>query len=238
MLGLGIPKTLDRPPAIGIRLTAAQEDYLKNLYALSQVGERVATSELAARLAVSAPSATEMLGKLAAVGLVTHDRYRGATLTAAGRRVALEITRHHRLIECYLVQALGYAWDEVHDEADRLEHFISERFEAKIAAALGDPEVDPHGDPIPSLGGVVAEPSLVPLSLCATGQKVVVRRVSDRDPEKLRALHALGLHPGRLVEVTAESRWEGPIEFRVGGRRRQLPLGLARAVSVERKPNG
>src|SRR5438309_2819777 len=217
----------------GARLSAAQEDYLKALYELAEEGEPVSTSALAGRLSISAPAATEMLGKLATLGLVLHDRYRGATLTEAGRLVALETIRHHRLIESYLVRALGYTWDEVHEEADRLEHFISERLEGRIAEALGNPEVDPHGDPIPSLGGLVSERRLVPLRECRAGDILVVRRVSDRNPEKLRALDELGLRPGARLEVVAESRWDGPIEVRLDERSIQLPLGLADEVFVE-----
>jgi DtxR family Mn-dependent transcriptional regulator len=174
-----------------------------------------------------------MLGKLAALGLVSHDRYRGAMLTEAGRLVALETIRHHRLIESYLVGALGFTWDEVHEEADRLEHFISERLEGRIAEALGNPEVDPHGDPIPSLAGLVAEPHLVPLRDCRAGENVVVQRVSDRNPDKLRALDELELRPGARLEVVADSQWDGPIEIRLDQRSVQLPLGLADAVFVE-----
>jgi DtxR family transcriptional regulator, Mn-dependent transcriptional regulator len=229
-----MPKSTERVGQGGAaRLSAAQEDYLKALYELGQQGEPVSTSALASRLSVSAPAATEMLGKLAALGLVSHDRYRGAMLTEAGRLVALETIRHHRLIESYLVRALGYTWDEVHEEADRLEHFISERLEGRIAEALGNPEVDPHGDPIPSLAGLVAERRLVPLRASREGQVVVVQRVSDRNPDKLRALDELGLRPGARLEVVAESRWDGPIEVRLDARTIQLPLGLADEVFVE-----
>jgi DtxR family Mn-dependent transcriptional regulator len=228
-----MPKSNPRiGPGRGARLSAAQEDYLKALYDLTSGGEPVSTSALAGRLSVSAPAATEMLGKLAALGLVKHDRYRGAALTEAGRLVALETVRHHRLIESYLVRALGYTWDEVHEEADRLEHFISERLEGRIAEALGNPEVDPHGDPIPSPAGLVTEPALVSLRGCRVGERVVVQRVSDRNPDKLRALDELGLRPGSQVEVVAESLWDGPMEVSLGGQMRQLPLGLADAVFV------
>jgi DtxR family Mn-dependent transcriptional regulator len=229
----GMPKPSPRSgKGRGARLSAAQEDYLKALYELTREGEPVSTSALAGRLSVSAPAATEMLGKLATLGLVKHDRYRGAVPTEAGRLVALETVRHHRLIESYLVRALGYTWDEVHEEADRLEHFISERLEGRIAEALGNPEVDPHGDPIPSPAGLVSERALVSLRGCRVGDRVVVQRVSDRNPDKLRALDELGLRPGSQVEVVAESLWDGPMEVSLDGQRRQLPLGLADAVFV------
>jgi DtxR family Mn-dependent transcriptional regulator len=212
------------------RLSSAQEDYLKALYHLGGAQRSVTTSELAERLAVSAASATEMLGKLAALGLVSHDRYHGASLSRAGEAVALEVVRHHRLLEVYLAEKLGYAWDEVHDEAEQLEHVISERMEQRIFDALGRPEVDCHGDPIPTLEGRVSDPVYRSLSHARAGERLLVRRVSDRDPEKLRAIEGLGLRLGASVEVLGESVYEGPIRVRVDGRRRQVPLGIARVV--------
>jgi DtxR family Mn-dependent transcriptional regulator len=214
------------------RLTQAQEDYLKSLYQLGGATASVGTSQLAAELRVSAASATEMLGKLAAHGLVAHDRYRGAGLTRDGLAVALEIVRHHRLLEMYLTRKLGYGWDEVHDEAEELEHVISERMEERIFEALGRPDVDCHGDPIPSRGGEVAPAASRSLVDARAGERLVVGRVSDRDPGKLRRLDQLGLRLGVELEVVGESEYEGPIEIRVGGRRRQVPLGVARAVFV------
>jgi DtxR family Mn-dependent transcriptional regulator len=215
------------------RLTQAQEDYLKSLYELGGQGGSVGTSQLAAQLGVSAASATEMLGKLAAQQLAVHDRYRGATLTDAGLAVALEIIRHHRLLEMFLTRKLGYGWDEVHDEAEELEHVISERMEARIYEALGRPDVDCHGDPIPTLGGEVAPAASRSLVEVGAGERVTVGRVSDRDPGKLRVLEKLGLRPGTELEVLAESEYEGPIQVRAGGRRRQVPLGIARVVFVQ-----
>jgi len=214
------------------KLTPSQEDYLKSLYQLGGEAGSVGTSQLADRLGVSAASATEMLGKLASQGLVAHDRYRGASLTAEGVRLALEIVRHHRLLEMYLTRKLGYGWDEVHEEAEELEHVISERMEERIFEALGRPEVDCHGDPIPTLGGEVAETDYRSLEEVTAGERVRVRRVSDRDPGKLRVLERLGLRLGSEVDVVDQSEYEGPIEVRVGGRRRQVPLGVARAVFV------
>jgi DtxR family transcriptional regulator, Mn-dependent transcriptional regulator len=215
------------------RLTQAQEDYLKSLYQLGGEGGSVSTSRLASQLGVSAASATEMLGKLAAQGLVSHDRYRGASLSSDGLAVALEIVRHHRLLEMYLTRKLGYGWDEVHDEAEQLEHVISERMEARIYEALGRPDVDCHGDPIPTLGGEVAPAASRSLVDARAGERVSVGRVSDRDPGKLRVLERLGLRLGTELEVLAESEYEGPIHVRVGGRRRQVPLGVARVVYVQ-----
>src|SRR2546423_5905486 len=214
------------------RLSQAQEDYLKSLYELGGSGGSVGTSQLAAQLGVSAASTTEMMGKLAAQGLVSHDRYHGASLTRDGLAVALEIVRHHRLLEMYLTRKLGYGWDEVHDEAEKLEHVISERMEERIFEALGRPDVDCHGDPIPTLGGEVAPAASRSLLDARAGERVTVRRVSDRDPGKLRVLDKLGLRLGVELEVLAIGEYEGPIEVRVGGRRRQVPLGIASVVFI------
>ena len=218
----------------GARLTsAAQEDYLKAIHSLSSDGEAVPNSQLAEELAVSAASVSEMLGKLAALELVSHDPYRGARLTEAGRSIAVEIVRHHRLLETYLVQALGYSWDEVHQEADRLEHAISERFEERMWEALGRPAFDPHGDPIPGPDGHLEAPAAKPLHLAPAGASLVVSRISDRDPEKLRAIQRLGIAPGMGVVTVGVSTWEGPVVVRVAGVETSLPLGLARAIFTE-----
>src|SRR2546423_7225111 len=160
------------------RLTQAQEDYLKRLYELGGHEGLVGTKQLAAQLGVSAASVTEMMGKLAAQSLISHDRYRGASLTDDGLAVALEIVRHHRLLEMYLTRKLGYGWDEVHEEAEQLEHVISERMEARIFEVLGHPDVDCHGDPIPTLGGGVAPAASRSLVETRAGQTVSVRRAS------------------------------------------------------------
>jgi DtxR family Mn-dependent transcriptional regulator len=235
MLFLGVPNKLEGPPALSARrrLSKSQEDYVKALYHLGAGGGLVGTSQLAERLSVSAASATEMLGKLASLDLVSHDRYRGASLTRTGESVALEIVRHHRLLEMYLSQKLGYGWDEVHEEAELLEHVISERMEQRIFEVLGKPEVDCHGDPIPTLQGQVPEAAHRSLLAARAGEQLRVRRVSDRDPGKLRALERLGLRLGVDLEVLSESVYEGPIEVRIGGRRRQVPIGIAREVFVE-----
>lgn len=212
--------------------TRAQEDYLKALYLLHGHERPVPTRELAQRLGISSPSVSEMVTRLTAQGLVEHDRYRGQQLTREGRKVALELIRHHRLLEMFLVQVLGYSWDEVHDEAERLEHVISERMEQRIFELLGRPELDPHGHVIPSLTGKVRSVSDRPLSECRAGEKVVVQGVSDDDAGKLRELDRRGLVPGTRLEVVAASEFEGPIEIRRKGRRESVPLGLARAMFV------
>jgi len=214
-------------------LTRAQEDYLKALYQLHGDHQPVPTRDLAQRLGISSPSVSEMVTRLSAQGLVEHDRYRGQQLTREGRKVALELVRHHRLLEMFLVQVLGYSLDEVHDEAERLEHVISERMEQRIFDLLGRPELDPHGHAIPTLGGKVRSLSERPLSECRVGEKVVVQGVSDDDPARLRELKRRGLLPGTRVEIVVASTYEGPIEVRIKGRRVSIPLGLARAMFVE-----
>jgi DtxR family Mn-dependent transcriptional regulator len=213
--------------------TRSQEDYLKALYQLHGDQRPVPTRDLAQRLGISSPSVSEMVTRLSAQGLVEHDRYRGQQLTREGRKVALELVRHHRLLEMFLVQILGYSWDEVHDEAERLEHVISERMEQRIFDLLGRPELDPHGHAIPTLRGKVRPLSDRPLSECRVGEKVIVQGVSDDDAERLRELERRGLVPGTRIEVIAESKFEGPISVRIKGRRSNIPLGLARAVFVE-----
>ena len=213
--------------------TRSQEDYLKALYQLHGDQRPVPTRDLAQRLGISSPSVSEMVTRLSAQGLVEHDRYRGQQLTREGRKVALELVRHHRLLEMFLVQILDYSWDEVHDEAERLEHVISERMEQRIFELLGRPELDPHGHAIPTLGGKVRPLSDRPLSGCRVGEKVVVQGVSDDDAGRLRELERRGLMPGTRIEVVAESKFEGPISVRIKGRRSNIPLGLARAVFVE-----
>jgi DtxR family transcriptional regulator, Mn-dependent transcriptional regulator len=213
--------------------TRSQQDYLKALYLLRGDQRPVPTRDLAQRLGISSPSVSEMVARLTAQGLVEHDKYRGQQLTKEGRKVALELVRHHRLLEMFLVEVLGYTWDEVHDEAERLEHVISERMEARIFELLGRPELDPHGHAIPSLAGKVRPLSDRALSDCKAGEKVRVQRVSDEDPALLRELERRGLVPGTKIEVLLASEFESPFECRIKGRRVSIPLGLARAIFVE-----
>src|SRR5437016_14188504 len=166
--------------------TQSQEDYLKALYHLHGDTRPVPTRDLAQRLGISSPSVSEMVGRLVTQGLVEHDRYRGQQLTKEGRKVALELVRHHRLLEMFLVQVLGYSWDEVHEEAERLEHVISERMEQRIFDLLGRPALDPHGHALPTLTGKVRPVSNRPLSECRAGERVGVQGGSDEDPGKLR----------------------------------------------------
>ena len=212
--------------------TRAQEDYLKALYQLHGDQRPVPTRELAQRLGISSPSVSEMVTRLSSQGLVEHDKYRGQQLTREGRKVALELVRHHRLLEMFLVEILGYSWDEVHEEAERLEHVISERMEQRIFELLGRPQLDPHGHAIPTLEGKVRAVSTRLLSECRAGERVVVQGVSDEDAGKLRELDRRGLLPGTRIDVVSESKFEGPIEVRIKGRRDSLPLGLAKALFV------
>jgi DtxR family Mn-dependent transcriptional regulator len=215
------------------RYTQAQQDYLKALYHLEGDQRPVPTSELAHRLRISAASVSEMVNRLSERGLVSHDRYRGQQLTEEGRALALELVRHHRLLEMFLVQVLGYGLDEVHEEAERLEHVISERMEERIFELLGRPELDPHGHAIPSREGAVREVSSRRLSECRAGEEVVVRVVSDDDSDRLRELQRRRLMPGTRLKVLAGSEYESPIEVQLGRRRVSVPLGLAREVFVE-----
>jgi DtxR family Mn-dependent transcriptional regulator len=212
--------------------TRSQQDYLKALYQLHGDQRPVPTRELAQRLGISSPSVSEMVNRLSAQGLVEHDRYRGQQLTREGRKVALELVRHHRLLEMFLVQVLGYSWDEVHDEAERLEHVISERMEQRIFDLLGRPELDPHGHAIPSRTGKVRPVSERTLRDVRAGERVVVQGVSDDDAGRLRELERRGLLPGTQIEVLAASEYEGPIEVRIKGKRVHVPLGLARGMFV------
>lgn len=213
-------------------LSPATEDYLKAIFALSARGpESVGTSALAERLGVSAPSASEMVKKLAELGLVEHNRYRGVELTSQGRAAALEVIRHHRLVELYLHEVLGMAWEDVHEEADRLEHVLSEKLEARIAAQLGEPTRDPHGDPIPSLAGEIDEQPAVSLNELAPSSTGVVVRVSDSDATVLRRLSAQGIGLGTRLQLL-EHRTDG-VRVRSGGKVRTLPLSAAEAIRVE-----
>jgi DtxR family Mn-dependent transcriptional regulator len=211
----------------------AVQDYAKAIYSLSRRGnEVVTTSALAERLHVSPASASAMAKRLADLGLVSHEPYHGVRLTDAGERLALEVIRHHRLIELYLAEALGMPWDRVHDEAEVLEHAISGEVVDLIAQKLGDPTHDPHGDPIPTRDGHIEEPATRSLAESEPGEHVVLTRVSDADPEMLRYLGDRGIEPGTELEVLEREPFGGPLNVRVGKRELPLGLGLARAMRV------
>ena len=211
------------------------EDYLKAIYYLQEESGVVATSALAERLGVASPSVTNMLQKLARhrPKLVEYERREGATLTPAGRRIALEVVRHHRLIELYLAEELDYPWDEVHAEADKLEHAISESFEDRIAERLGAPATDPHGDPIPTKEGAVAEASRLTLSDLAVGQAAQVTRVRDDDPALLRYLTKLGIGLQTRVIITDRAPFDGPLQVTIGDHSCALNKGVTDRVFVE-----
>lgn len=211
--------------------TQAVEDYLKAIFELSRGGP-VATSALADRLGVTPASVTGMVKKLAEANLVTHEPYRGVVLTEAGERIALEVTRHHRLIETYLHEALGVPWDRVHAEAERIEHVLSEDLEARMDAALGHPTVDPHGAPIPSLTLEVAERDVTPLAELEAGARGVVAEVSDHSADLLRYVGGLGLYPQTLLEVVAVAPFDGPLTVRVGGEERTVGQKAARYIFI------
>ncbi|MCS6773229.1 MAG: metal-dependent transcriptional regulator [Thermoflexales bacterium] len=182
-------------------LSESMQDYLKVILELIQSNQRATTNALAARLNVTPASVTGMLKRLAELNLVEYEPYQGAELTPAGRRVALEVVRHHRLLELYLIEAMGYRWDEVHAEAERLEHAISQEFAERMARILGDPKVDPHGDPIPTREGEMPVPSHQTLCEVQAGTQVQIQRVRDEDAEVLRKLAALGLFPRTVLTV-------------------------------------
>jgi DtxR family transcriptional regulator, Mn-dependent transcriptional regulator len=215
-----------------MELTAAIQDYVREIYKLENEGGRATTSALAERLEVSAPSVTAMLKKLATLGLVEHRRYRGATLTPKGERVALEVIRHHRLLEQYLVKTLGLPLDAVHAEADRLEHALSEELEAEIDRSLGFPTRDPHGDPIPGPDLKLARVKLTPLSALESGAKATVERIPDGDGELLRYLSKLKLTPGSRLEVRESAPFDGPVTVRVGGKEHAISRELAARIAV------
>jgi DtxR family Mn-dependent transcriptional regulator len=221
------------------RPSEAIEDYTKAIYALAHRGDgTVTTTALADRLGVTAASVSSMVKKLADRGLVEHVPYRGVALTDAGDRVALEVMRHHRLLELYLAEHLGVPWDRVHEEAEALEHVISEDLEARIAAKLGHPTRDPHGDPIPDEDLVIHEHATAALGDMPVGATGRFVRVSDADPEMLRYLGERGIAIDDELEVVDRQPFDGPMTVRFGGDLHVLGGGLVRAMRVESPPAG
>jgi DtxR family transcriptional regulator, Mn-dependent transcriptional regulator len=214
-------------------LTVAVQDYAKAIYTLESRHGAASTNELAALLEVRPPSVSGMLRKLSDLGLVEHERYRGVRLTENGRRVALEVIRHHRLVELFLVESLGMTWDEVHAEAEVLEHALSEELEELIATRLGNPTVDPHGDPIPSRELKLAETSATALAELEPGDAATFVRVSDADPEMLRFLGERDIVPGTRLELVERQPFDGPLFVRAGDEVHVLGATLARAMRVE-----
>lgn len=213
-------------------VSQAIEDYVKAIYFLEQSEGKVTTKALALALDVAAPSVTAMIKRLHTMHLVRYTRYHGVVLTPAGKRMALEIIRHHRLLELYLVEAMGLPWDQVHEEAERLEHVISEELEERIAELLGHPVTDPHGDPIPTKEGRVEQPAYIPLNELSPGAAAIIQRIVDQDPEKLRYLGGLGLFPKVRVTLLEKVPFGGGMSLKVGGARCTLGEELARQIHV------
>jgi DtxR family transcriptional regulator, Mn-dependent transcriptional regulator len=215
-------------------ISASVQDYAKAVYALEIRGEgNVSTSDLAERLGVSPASASGMVRKLAELGLAEHEPYRGVRLTPAGKRVALEVLRHHRLLELFLAEALGMPWDRVHAEAEVLEHVLSEDLEELIAARLGNPTLDPHGDPIPSVELEIDEGHTLSLDELDAGATGTFMRVSDADPAMLRYLEGHGIAPGARFEVLERQPFGGPSLVRFGEIEQAIGGDLAKAMRME-----
>ncbi|MCH7677763.1 metal-dependent transcriptional regulator [candidate division KSB1 bacterium] len=216
-------------------ITQAVQDYLKVIFKLASSGN-VSTNAIAERLQISQASVTGMIKKLSDLRLTTYKPYYGVELTKTGRKIALEIIRHHRLLELYLAEALGYSWDQVHDEAEKLEHVISEELEDKMAKILGNPTADPHGAPIPSKDGIIEERSLECLSVIDAGQKVQVKQVSDKDPEMLRYLGDIGIFPDVMIDVMEKAPFGGPLLIKVAGKEYNLGERLTDNILVSQTP--
>jgi len=210
------------------------QDYLKRIYELTECGESATTNDLARELRVKPASVTGMIQKLAVEkpALVEYQKHQGVILTTAGRRAALEVIRHHRLLETWLVQTLGYSWDEVHEEAERLEHVISEDFERRIAIALGHPTRDPHGELIPTEDLKMPVDNSTPLSALRPNQTATILRVASQDPDLLRHLDSLGLTPGIQIEVTEFSTFDNNLTIKIGERSHVLGLNITTKIFV------
>lgn len=213
-------------------LSQSVEDYLKTIFTLQSDTDRVSTSRVAGALEVSSASATNMIKRLANMGLVDYQSYKGSKLTKSGQKIALEIIRHHRLLELYLLEVMGYSWDEVHEEAEKLEHHISERFEEKIATLLDDPTKDPHGDPIPSKDGIMPKMDAEPLIEAALGQEYILSRVKDQDPELLRYLEKIGMLPGIKIELKEKAPFKGPLTLLVEDTEQVIGHDVAKNIFV------
>src|SRR6266536_911208 len=208
-------------------LTRSVEDYLKSVFHLTSQGGFATTSDIAAMLVVAPPSVSGMMKRLSETGLIEHVPYRGVQLTAQGRRAALQMIRRHRVLEVYLTQQLGYDWGDVHEEAERLEHAVSDDLIERMAAALGDPRYDPHGEPIPTAAGEIEEPELVTLAEAAVGVELLLREVATQDPARLRYFAEQGLVPGVRLAVTGRQPFNGPTSVRLDGETRVVGRELA-----------
>jgi DtxR family transcriptional regulator, Mn-dependent transcriptional regulator len=208
------------------------EDYLKAIYKLERESDKgVSNSQLAEEMGVAGASVTNMVKRLSKMGLVEYESYYGSRLTKPGEKIALEIIRHHRLLELYLMEMMGYSWDEVHDEAEKLEHHISEQFEDRIAELLNDPKFDPHGDPIPRKDGTMPEVHLFSLKEIKEGTRCIIKRVKNQDPELLRYLEQQQLIPGKRVVITNREPFDGPIHLQIEGES-EVAIGEAVASDI------
>jgi DtxR family transcriptional regulator, Mn-dependent transcriptional regulator len=218
-------------------ITISTQDYLKNIYELTENGESASTNALAKKMNVSAPSVTGMVQKMASSkpALVEYQKHQGVTLTKAGKRAALEVIRHHRLLEAWLVQTLGYSWDEVHEEAERLEHVISEDFERRIATAMGHPIRDPHGELIPTADLRMPHDESAPLSVLRPPQTAIVQRVISSDKDLLRYLETLDLVPGAQIEVKEYSPYDHNLTLKVERKTFVLGLNITSKIFVEER---
>jgi DtxR family Mn-dependent transcriptional regulator len=214
--------------------TQSIQDYLKHIYELTEDGSIASTNEIARELHITPASVTGMLQKLAGEkpALVEYQKHQGVTLTQSGKKMALEVIRHHRLLETWLVQTLGYAWDEVHAEAERLEHVISEDFERRIAAALGNPTRDPHGEPIPTVDLKMPVDQTAPLASLRPRQSATILRVNAQDSRLLRHLNSLGLTPGIQVEVMDYSPFDNNLTVKAGSKEIVLGLNITTKIFV------
>ena len=220
-------------PKKDIKRTESIEDFLKTVYMLQKQSDRVRTNAIADALNIAAPSAHDFINRCTEANLIDYVSHRGVRLTKAGNKIALEVLRHHRLLELYLVEALGYSWDEVHDEAERLEHHISETLEARIADMLGHPTIDPHGDPIPALDGSVPEQGLRKLEELAIGASGEVRRLLDQSPGNLRYLEGKGLVLGAKVKILKREPYDGLTHIEVEGQEHVIGETTAHFVMLK-----
>lgn len=216
-----------------VAITKEREDYLKTIYHLQHEENPVRTTTIARALGVEPASVTGVIKRLSELNLLYYEPYKGVSLTDDGRRIALEVIRHHRLIELYLIEKLGYSWDEVHDEAERLEHAVSPLFIERISTAMGNPEIDPHGSPIPTKDGQISPRAGIALSELTVGQGGRVARVNDEDPDLLRYLGDLGMVPQVDLVVLEVAPFGGPIRVKVGGREQSLGPEAAANVFIE-----
>jgi DtxR family Mn-dependent transcriptional regulator len=218
--------TASTPPSRSV------EDFLKAVFTLQQQSERVQTNTLRDALKIAAPSVTDMAKRLVAAGLIDYQKYRGVVLTDAGREIALRVIRRHRLIELYLVRELGYELREVHNEAERLEHAVSDHFIEALSRKLGHPQIDPHGDPIPTAEGVIAERELQPLTELAPGIKAAISQLKTNDAEMIQHMIDRGFRLNARIEVIERDPFEGPITVLVDGKRRVIGHQVAENILV------